>query len=283
MHIDAHHHFWRYNPIEYGWMNDGTGEDGNSMRAIQRDFLPEDLKPELMSAGIDGVVSVHARDTVKETSWLLNLAQQHEFVKGVVGWVPLVSHELPSVLGTLVSNPKLKAVRHVLQWEADDDYMLRADFNAGIKALRAFDLTYDILIYERHLPQTIEFVDRHPNQIFVLDHLAKPRIRDRVLSPWRENIIELAKRENVYCKVSGMVTEADYQFWNEEDLHPYFDTVLRAFGPRRLMFGSDWPVSLLACAYGRWCEIVLRQIQGYSSEEKDRILGGTAEEVYKLA
>jgi len=254
-----------------------------SMRVLRRDFLPQDLKPELTAAGIDGVVSVHARDTVEETSWLLNLAHQHEFIKGVVGWVPLVSRELASVLETVVSNPKLKAVRHVLQWEADDNYMLRADFNTGIDTLRAFDLTYDILIYERHLPQTIEFVDRHPNQVFVLDHLAKPRIRDRVLSPWRENIIELAKRENVYCKVSGMVTEADYRSWREEDLQPYFDTVLEAFGPRRLMFGSDWPVCLVACSYGRWAEIVLRNIQSYSSQEKERILGGTAQEAYKLA
>jgi L-fuconolactonase len=144
-------------------------------------------------------------------------------------------------------------------------------------------LAYDILIYERHLPQTIEFVDCHPNQVFVLDHIAKPRIRERVQSPWRENIVELAKRQNVYCKVSGMVTEADYQAWKEEDLRPYFDTVVQAFGPRRLMFGSDWPVCLLACSYGKWFEIVSRRIEGLSSDEKERVLGGTAREAYKLA
>jgi len=276
MRIDAHHHFWKYSPTEYGWMND-------SMRAIRRDFLPEHLRPELVAAGIDGVVSVHARDTLEETSWLLNLAHQYEFIKGVVGWVPLVSPVLRSVLESLRSNPKLRAVRHVLQWETDDRYMSRTDFNAGIAALKAFDLVYDILIYERHLPQTIEFVDSHPNQVFVLDHIAKPRIRERLQSPWRENIIELAKRQNVYCKVSGMVTEADYQAWEEKDLRPYFDTVLDAFGPRRLMFGSDWPVCLVASSYGKWFEIVSRRIEGLSSDEKERVLGGTAREAYKLA
>jgi L-fucono-1,5-lactonase len=276
MRIDAHHHFWKYNPIEYGWMND-------SMQAIRRDFLPEHLRLELVAAGIDGVVSVHARDTLEETSWLLDLAQQHEFIKGVVGWVPLVSPELRSIVESLVLNPKLRAVRHVLQWETDERYMLRADFNAGIAALKAFDLAYDILIYERHLLQTIEFVDRHPNQVFVLDHIAKPRVRERVHSPWRENITDLARRQNVYCKLSGMLTEADYQSWRDEDLQPYFDTVLEAFGPRRLMFGSDWPVCLVACTYGKWFEIVSRRIQGLSSDEKERVLGGTAREAYKLA
>jgi L-fuconolactonase len=276
MRIDAHHHFWKYNPTEYAWMND-------SMRAIRRDFLPEHLRAELVAARIDGVVSVHARDTLEETSWLLNLADQYDFIKGVVAWVPLVSPLLRSILENLVSNPKLRAVRHVLQWETDDRYMLRADFNAGIAALKCFDLAYDILIYERHLPQTIEFVDLHPDQVFVLDHIAKPRIRERVESPWRENIIELAKRQNVYCKVSGMVTEADYQTWEEEHLRPYFDIVLEAFGPRRLMFGSDWPVCLLACSYEKWVEIVSRRIEGLSSDEKQRVLGGTAREAYKLS
>ena len=275
MHIDAHHHLWKYNPVDYEWMNE-------SMRAIRRDFLPEHLKLELMAAGIDGVVSVHARDTLQETAWLLDLAGQHEFIKGVVGWVPLVSPELPAVLETLVLNPKLRAVRHVLQWETDDRYMLRADFNAGIDALKVFDLAYDILIYERHLPQTADFVDRHPNQIFVLDHIAKPRIKDRLLLPWRQNMFELAKRENVYCKISGMVTEADWESWKEEDLQPYFDTVLESFGSRRLMFGSDWPVSLVACDYRKWYELVKRKIQGFSADEKERILGATAREAYTL-
>ena len=276
MRIDAHHHFWKYNPTEYSWMND-------SMRVIRRDFLPEHLRLEVAAAEIDGVVSVHARDTVEETSWLLDLAHRYEFIKGVVGWVPLASPELRSILESLVSNRKLRAVRHVLQWETDDRFMLRADFNAGIAALKTFDLAYDILIYERHLQQTIEFVDRHPNQVFVLDHVAKPRIRERLQSPWRENIIELAKRQNVYCKVSGMVTEADYKAWDEEQLQPYFDTVLEAFGPQRLMFGSDWPVCLVACGYGKWFEIVSRRTEALSLVERERILGGTAQEAYKLA
>ena len=173
-------------------------------------------------------------------------------------------------------------MRHVLQGEKDERYMLREDFNNGIRALHHYGLVYDILIFERHLPQTIEFVDRHPGQVFVLDHIAKPKIKEHEISPWRENIRELAKRPKVYCKISGMVTEADWKNWTEADLKPYIDTVVEAFTPRRLMFGSDWPVCLVAAKYAKWHEFVSQSIAKLSEAERDRILGGTAIEAYSL-
>jgi L-fuconolactonase len=273
--IDSHHHFWLYSPEEYPWMND-------SMQVIRRDFLPADLKAEIDSVGINGVVSVQARESVAETSWLLDFAGQHSFIQGVVGWVPLVDPQVAEILGPLAENPKLCAVRHVVQDEPDDNFILREDFSRGIRGLQQFGLAYDILIYERHLAPTVEFVDRHPNQVFVLDHVAKPRIKDRALSPWAENIRELAKRSNVYCKLSGMPTEADFQTWTDADLDPYFDVVLEAFEPQRLMFGSDWPVCLVATSYKRWFELVSRWIARFSADERDRILGGTAVEAYSL-
>lgn len=274
--IDAHHHFWRYDPVEYAWISEG-------MSAIRRSFEPHDLSLELKGAGLDGVVSVQARQTLEETWQLLTYADQNEFIKGVVGWVPLSSPDLNRVLTTVATHPKLRAVRHVVQDEPDPQYILRDDFNRGIAALRPFHLSYDILIYERQLPQTIEFVDRHPNQIFVVDHLAKPRVKDNLTSPWRENIRKLAERPNVYCKVSGLATEADYQHWTEQQLRPYIEVVLEAFTPRRVMFGSDWPVCLVAVPYGEWVRIVERVTAALSTTEQERIWSGTAREAYRLS
>jgi L-fuconolactonase len=274
--IDSHHHLWRYDPQEYGWIDD-------NMKVIRHDFLPPHIEQEIQAAGIDGVVTVQAHQSVAETEWLLDLASQNAFMQGVVGWAPLTDLEVREVLGMLATNPKLKAVRHVIQGEPDANYVLREDFSRGIRALPEFGLVYDILIFERQLPQTIRFVDQHPNQVFVLDHIAKPRIGDRVTSPWAENMHELAKRPNVYCKLSGMVTEADYHGWTERDLQPYFDVALEAFGPRRLMFGSDWPVCLVAVSYQRWFNIVSGIVERFSEDERDRIFGGTAAEAYKLS
>ncbi len=273
--IDAHHHFWRYDPVEYGWIDD-------AMSVIRRDFLPGDLREVTSAAGIDGVVSVQARQSIAETEWLLGLAAKEKLIKGVVGWVELVSPHLEAQLERFDGNPKLKAVRHVVQGEPDENFILRSDFNRGVATLKAFHLAYDILIFERHLPQTIQFVDRHPEQVFVLDHIAKPRIKDDVVQPWDRNMLELGKRPNVYCKVSGMVTEADYQGWTESQLRRYFDVVLEAFGPRRLMWGSDWPVCLVACGYKHWHEIVSGFVAELSPDEQNRVLGGTAVEAYKL-
>ena len=273
--IDAHHHFWKYDPVEYGWIND-------AMAALRRDFLPADLKREMEAAGVDGVVSVQARQTLAETHWLLDLADRNEFIRGVVGWVPLVSPDVAKDLAEFAGRAKLKAVRHVLQDEPDDGYVLREDFNAGVRALQPLGLAYDILIYERHLPQAVRFVDRHPGQVFVLDHVAKPRIRDNVLSPWREQMRELARRPNVYCKLSGMPTEADWHTWTPAQLRPFMEVALDAFGPRRLMFGSDWPVCLVACGYARWKEVVTDFLADLSPAERERVMGGTAVEAYKL-
>lgn len=273
--IDAHHHFWRYNPREYGWISD-------SMSVLRRDFLPDDLEGAIRAAGVDGVVSVEARQSLAETDWLLEMAEQHDFIRGVVGWVPLISEHLTGDLERLRGRKKLKGVRHVLQDEPDEHYMLREDFNRGIRQLKDFDLRYDVLVFERHLPQTVEFVDRHPEQVFVLDHIAKPRIRDRVMSPWQENLRELARRPNVSCKLSGVVTEADYRSWTPRELRPYMETALEAFGPRRLMFGSDWPVCLLASGYQRWHQIVREFASELSPDEQSWLFGRTAIDAYAL-
>jgi L-fuconolactonase len=225
---------------------------------------------------------VQARQSVQETEWLLDLAEEHAFLKGVVGWVPLASPDVRTTLESLLERPKLKGVRHVIQDEPDDHFILRNDFNAGVSALVDFGLVYDILIFERHLPQTIEFVDQHPNQRFVLDHLAKPRAKEKTFEPWRNNLHRLAQRENVYCKLSGLVTEADWESWTYEQLCVYLDIALEAFGPRRLMFGSDWPVCLLAATYSKWYEVVSRFCSELSADEQNRVRGGTAIEVYRL-
>lgn len=275
MKIDAHHHFWNYDPIEYGWIDD-------AMKVIRRDFLPAQLQAEIASTGIAGVVSVQARQNLIETQWLLDLATAHDFIKGVVGWVDLASANVGAKLERFGANSKLKSIRHVIQGEPDDNFILREDFNRGIRTLRKFNLAYDILIFERQLPQTIKFVDTHPDQVFVLDHIAKPRIKDNEFEPWNANLRELAKRQNVYCKASGMVTEADFTTWTEPQLERYFSVVLEAFGPQRLMFGSDWPVCLVACGYARWHQLVSGWIKQLSQPEQARILGGTAIAAYKL-
>jgi L-fuconolactonase len=274
--IDAHHHLWKYSGAEYGWI---TPE----MKVIRRDFLPEDLEPLMHHFGIEGTVAVQARQTLEETTWLLGLAEKHPLIRGVVGWVPLTDGAgVKQSLGPLATHKKLRGVRHVVQDEADPRYILRKDFNEGVSALHEFGLRYDILIFERHLPAAIEFVDRHPNQTFILDHIAKPRIKDKVISPWDRNMRELAKRQNLYCKLSGMVTEADPQHWTPEGLQPYIDVVLAAFGPRRVMYGSDWPVMLLAGDYERWYRTVRLAIAKLSQAEQDRIMGGTAAEAYGI-
>jgi L-fuconolactonase len=274
--VDAHQHFWRYEAAEYDWIDD-------ELAAIRRDFLPADLEREIIAASVDAVVSVQARQSLVETEWLLELAERNEFIAGVVGWVPLTSASVGETLGRLAANPRLRGVRHVLQGEADPDYAARPDFDAGIGALRELGLVYDILIYEHQLPMAIALVDRHPRQTFVVDHVAKPRIREGALSPWRESLRELARRRNVFCKLSGMVTEADPRSWTLATLAPYVDVVLTAFSPSRVMFGSDWPVCLAACSYSRWVATVRELCGALSPSERDAVLGGTALRAYGLA
>ncbi len=274
--IDAHHHLWRYSKKEYGWI-------AANMASIARDFLPQDLQKVLMSSGMQGSIAVQARQTLEETQSLLNFAQEFPFIRGVVGWAPIARPEFPQVLERFHHFEKLKGFRHVVQDEPDEAFLLRPDFNASIALFKRYGLVYDILIFERQLPAAISFVDRHPAQVFVLDHIAKPRIRDRVLEPWRTNIRELARRENVFCKLSGMVTEAHWAQWSLPDLLPYFEVVLDAFGPRRLMAGSDWPVCLLAATYQTWFSTLREFISRLSSAEQEMILGGVASEVYSLS
>jgi len=273
--IDTHHHFWKYSAAEYGWISD-------EMKTIRRDFLPADLKKTLDEAGVSGAVSVQARTTVEESDWLLGMAEKHDFLRGVVGWVPLTENDVEKHLERLAAHKKFKGVRHVIQGEPDDNYILRPDFNAGVKKLLKYKLRYDILIYERQLKPSIRFVDQHPNQLFILDHVAKPKIKERILSPWREDMIALGKRPNVYCKLSGMITEADWKKWSSADLAPYLDTALQAFGPKRLLFGSDWPVMLVAGQYKPWVELIKQTIKRYSVAEQEQILSRNAIAAYGL-
>ncbi len=274
--IDAHHHLWHYDAEEYGWIDD-------SMISLQRDYTPADLLQAMKSAQIDGTVAVQARQSLAETHFLLSLAEASTFIEGVVGWAPIASPDFPSHLEMLAAHPKLKGLRHVVQSEPDDNFMLGQEFNRGMAQMQSTGLVYDILIYARHLPQTIKFVDAHPNQVFVLDHIAKPRIRERILSPWREQMRELARRGNVFCKVSGMVTEADWQSWSFVDLLPYLDTVFEAFGSGRLMMGSDWPVCLLATEYAQWFGLLDRYSCKLTTDEREQLCGGTATRVYRLS
>lgn len=274
--IDAHQHFWQYSAAEYGWI-------GERMPVLRRDYLPPDLAAELRGAGVTAAISVQARQSVAETDWLLSLAAEYRFIAGVVGWAPLAAPDVAATLERWRDCPALKGLRHVVQDEPDDAFLLRPDFNRGLRAVTEAGLVYDILIYERQLPQAIRFVDLHPNQIFVLDHIAKPRVKDRLLEPWRGHLRNLARRPNVYCKLSGIVTEADWQCWSEAEISPYWDAALAAFGPARLMFGSDWPVLRLAAEYRRWFEFVRRQVAALSTAEQAAILGGTARRAYRLS
>jgi len=273
--IDAHHHLWRYSPEEYGWIDD-------EMAALRKNFLPQDLTRELAAAEIDGTIAVQARQTMDETRWLLQMADECEAIRGVVGWAPIAGENFPGVMEEFEHRPKLKGLRHVIQSEKDENYILREDFNSGIRTMLGSGLVYEILIYERHLPQTIDFVDEHPDQSFVLDHLAKPLIREETLEPWATRMRELGRRENVCCKLSGMVTEADWSAWTPESLRPYLDVVVEAFGAERLMAGSDWPVCLVASGYGRWFEVLRQYFAAFSVDERAAVFGETATAVYGL-
>lgn len=275
MRIDAHQHFWRYDAADYAWITD-------AMAPLKRDFLPADLKPLLEGIGFDGSIAVQARHSVDETRWLLDLAETHPCLRGVVGWVDLCSPDAPRHLEELANNRKLVGIRHVAQDEPEDEFLLRPDFCRGIALLQDFGLAYDILIYPRHLGVAVSFARRFPEQRFVLDHIAKPGIANHVLEPWNRDVRALAELANVHCKLSGMVTEARWKQWRREDFRPYLDTVLEAFGPSRLMIGSDWPVCTLAADYRSTMEIVMEFIEELSGAEREAILGGNCAQFYRL-
>lgn len=274
MKIDSHHHFWHYAPQEYEWIDD-------RMVPLRRDFLPEDLEPELRLADVQATIAVQACQSLAETQWLLDLASGNAFIQGVVGWAPIADTEFPRLLDELRQNPLLKGLRHVVQAEAAG-FLEGEAFNRGIAAMRGTGLVYDLLIYARQLHEAARFVDRHPNQVFVLDHIAKPDIAGGQFAPWSASLRALALRENVVCKVSGMVTEADWNHWTADSLRPYFETVLDAFGPSRLMFGSDWPVLTLACTYQQWSQTVAHWLAPLSAAERAEIEGGVAARTYGL-
>jgi L-fuconolactonase len=272
--IDAHHHLWRYSTTEYDWIND-------SMAALRRDFLPKDLVPELANAAIDGAVAVQARQTLEETRWLLELARSCKAIRGVVGWAPIAAADFEASMHELAEDPKLVGLRHVVQAEGKG-FLDGVGFNRGVRAMEKFGLVYDVLIVENQLEDAIRFVDRHPKQAFVLDHIAKPKIVSAEIEPWRTHIKELSRRNNVSCKLSGMVTEDAWSRWSAESLRPYFDVAVEAFGADRLMAGSDWPVCLVATSYVRWWQVLRDYFADFSDDERAAIFGATAARIYKL-
>lgn len=270
--VDAHQHFWKYSPEEYPWIPNGS--------ELARDWLPADLDALQKPLSFGGSIAVQARQTLEETRWLLELADQSPRILGVVGWVDLRATDVADQLAQFRDHPRFVGVRHVVQDEPDPEFMLQESFLRGIQALAGTGLKYDILIYPQQLPAAIELVRRFPDQPFVLDHIAKPRIRERLLSPWDEQIRTLAQSPNVFCKLSGMVTEADHAMWRFEDFQPYLDVVLESFGPKRLMVGSDWPVCLLAASYDKVLGLVSGFLNQLTRTEQEQIFARTAREFY---
>jgi L-fuconolactonase len=273
--IDSHQHFWKYDPVRYSWIDD-------SMKILRQDFLPSDLGPILKNNGVDGCVAVQADQSERETEFLLELANENEFIKGVVGWVDLRAEGVSKRLAHYSQNEKLKGVRHIVQEEPDPEFMLRKDFQNGVSRLAEFGLTYDILVYPNQLAAAVLLSRAFPEQKFVLDHIAKPRISEGLDNQWVNNIKELALNPNVSCKISGMVTETTNFKWQQEDFYPFIDVVLDAFGWRRLMYGSDWPVCLLGGNYKEVLTIVKDYISKLPENERAGIMGLNAIEFYSL-
>lgn len=273
--IDAHQHFWKFDEIRDSWIN-------AEMAVIRRDFMPVDLKPFLETNGFDGCIVVQSDQTPAENEFQLQNAADHDFIKGVVGWVDLQSEDIEAELARLSAFEKLKGFRHILQGEADRALMLKPAFLNGISKLKGFNFTYDILIFPDQLKYAAELVGLFPEQLFVLDHIAKPDIKGQILEGWEEDMKDLAKFDNVYCKVSGLVTEADWANWKSEDFKPYLDVVFEAFGTERVMYGSDWPVCLLAGSYAQVKELVSQYVSKFSNEEQDLFWGGNAIRFYNL-
>jgi L-fuconolactonase len=275
MHIDSHQHFWRYDPNQHVWMTD-------DMDALRRNFPPQDLLPLLTAAGFDGTVAVQARQMLEETDWLLELSDQYDFIQGVVGWVDLRAEDVGTQLQRYVGHKKFKGVRHIVEDEPDVEFIRQPQFRRGIEALAEFDLTYDLLLRPVRLPVALELVQEFPQQPFVIDHIAKPVIKKRLVSPWREGLEALARFENVYCKLSGMVTETNWHEWNAEDFFPYLDIAIGAFGFDRVMIGSDWPVCTLSGNYQSVMDVVLDYVRQFPSDVQERILGANCARFYRL-
>lgn len=274
MTIDAHQHFWKFDPVRDGWIN-------NDMKVIQRDFLPEDLKPVLAARSVDGCVAVQADQSEDETHFLLSLAEKHDFIKGVVGWVDLRSDKLRDRLHYFSQFPKLKGFRHVVQGEPKG-FLSNPAFINGVRLLRSLNFTYDLLLYHHQLEEALVFLQQVPDVNIVIDHIAKPSIRTGEKTQWELNMAAAATFKNVWCKVSGMVTEADWKNWKTGDFTPYLDEVFEAFGPERILYGSDWPVCLIAASYDQQYAIVESFISNLSQHEKNLVMGENARRFYNL-
>lgn len=273
--IDSHQHFWIYEAEKHAWIDD-------DMKVIRKNFLPEDLKTVYQENNVDGCVAIQADQTLAETDFLLDLAKKNDFIKGIIGWVDLRADNIDEVLKQYSAFPKLKGFRHVVQGEADHNFMLRPDFLNGIAALEKYNFTYDILIFPHQLGAALELVRRFPNQKFVIDHIAKPYIKDGFYDGWASLMKAISEYPNIYCKLSGMTTEADYNNWTPEQIEPYMQLVLEAFGANRILFGSDWPVCLVAGNYTKTKELVTNFIAKLNSEEQAAIMGGNAVQFYNL-
>jgi L-fucono-1,5-lactonase len=275
MKIDSHQHFWRYNPTRDAWITD-------AMSVLKRDFLQEDLALEYKANGIDASVAVQADQSEKETMFLLEMAENNPQIAGVVGWADLMSPQIDERLQFFSRYEKFRGVRHIAQAEPDDRFLVQPDFVRGVSRLQQFGLTYDILIYPKQLPAAIELVSKFPDQRFVIDHLAKPEVKSVSSAFWAAHILRIAESPNAYCKLSGLVTEADWHNWKPEHFKPYLDVVFDAFGPDRLMFGSDWPVCLLAASYAQVKQIIENYLEGHTPKQKGNIFGGNAIRFYNL-
>ncbi len=273
--IDSHQHFWKFDPVRDSWIND-------DMSVIQKDFLPADLDPLLKQNGFDGCVTVQSDQSEAENEFQLNNAIQHDFIKGVIGWVDLCSPQVEERLAYYSQFSKMKGFRHVLQGEKNRAFMLQPVFMNGIRLLKKYHFTYDILIFPDQLKHTLEFVKAFPDQPFVIDHIAKPYIKDKKTDEWRKDMEAIAEHENVHCKISGMVTEADWKQWKSEDFTPYIEAVVNAFGANRIIYGSDWPVCLVAASYEKMLGIVQDHFVSFTSNEKELFFGGNAVKFYNL-
>jgi L-fuconolactonase len=272
--IDAHVHFWKYNKMRDKWITD-------DMRIIQRDFLPRDLQPILSENNVDGVIAVQADQSEDETGFLLSLAKEFSFIKGIVGWVDLQNKNIENRLLYYSQFPVIKGFRHIVQAE-QPGFLQKEKFLAGIKALQAFNFTYDILVYENQLKEAVEFVNKFPAQQFVIDHCAKPAIKDKNIGEWKKWMTEISKNENVYCKLSGLITETNWNQWNEKDIYPYLDVMFECFGTERLLFGSDWPVMQLSGNYTGWKQLLENYMSSFSEQEKEKVFTQNAINFYKL-
>jgi L-fuconolactonase len=272
--IDSHQHFWHYNAVKHDWIDD-------EMAIIRKDFLPEDLQPILKENNIEGCVAVQADQTEEETNFLIALAQTNNFIKGVVGWVDLRAENVQSRLAHYHQYPIVKGFRHILQGE-EPEFMLSKEFKNGIAALQEFNFNYDLLLFPKHLKAAKTLVEEFPNQRFVIDHISKPLIKSGEIEEWKKDIATIAKNQNVSCKISGMVTEADYHNWKKEDFAPYLDVIIENFGINRILFGSDWPVCLVAASYKKMQEIVGDYFSTYSEKEQELFFRTNTVNFYQL-